>query len=168
MGLFKSLVTKINLVMMWLCGLFAVFMGLVVTYDIVMRSLFHAPTRWGFELVSYLCASVAFLAGGFALMVNGHVRVDIFYNRFSPRKKALVDACTAVFVFLLCTVMTLIGSQTVIESWQAGSRTGAGLNPPLFIPQLLVPLGGFLLGLQVIINFLDDLRAVFRGKDGER
>ncbi|MGB9904418.1 MAG: TRAP transporter small permease subunit [Desulfotomaculales bacterium] len=168
MELFKNAVAKVNLVMMWLCGFLVVFMGLSVAYDIIMRSFFKAPTQWAFELNSYLCAAVAFLVGGFTLMVNGHVRVDILYNRFSLRKKALVDACTSIFVFLMCAVMIVIGSQTVIESWQSGSRTGAGLNPPLFIPQLLVPLGGLLLALQVIISFIEDLRLGLKGKDGER
>lgn len=168
MRLFENLVTKINIGMMWFCGILIVLMGLATTYDIIMRSLFKAPTQWAFELNSYLCAAVAFLAGGFTLMVNGHVRVDILYLRFRPRKKALADACTSAFVFLLCAVLILIGSQTAIESWQAGSRSGGGLNPPLFIPQLLVPLGGFLLGLQVVIRFLGDLRLALKGKEGDK
>lgn len=168
MRLFENIVTKINLAMMWFCGILIVLMGLATTYDIVMRSFFKAPTQWAFELNSYLCAAVAFLAGGFTLMVNGHVRVDILYLRFRPRKKALADACTSVLLFLLCAVLIFIGFQTAIESWQSGSRSGGGLNPPLFIPQLLVPLGGFLLGLQAIIRFLSDLRMVLKGGEGER
>lgn len=165
---FEKLVIKINETMMWFSGFLIVLMGLTTTYDVFMRSVFNMPTQWAFELNSYLCVAVAFLAGGFTLMVNGHVSVDIFYLRFKPRNKALVNICTSGLIFLLCAVLIIIGSQTVIESWQQGAHSGGGLNPPLFIPQLLVPLGGILLGLQAIIRFGYDLRLASKSKKGEK
>jgi hypothetical protein len=43
------------------------------------------------ESVTYLHGAVFLLAGGYALLADDHVRVDIFYRDASPRKKALVD-----------------------------------------------------------------------------
>jgi len=49
--------------MMWIAGFLTLLMGLAITYDILMRTLFKAPAIWAFEFSNYLCAAVAFLAG---------------------------------------------------------------------------------------------------------
>lgn len=163
---FIKAVSRISEGMMWVSGCLMVIMGLATFYDVFMRKLFNAPTAWAFEFNSYLCAAVAFLAGGYALLTERHVRVDIFYMRFTKRTKAIIDLCTSFLFFLLCLVLIWIGFRTALDSFHAGARTGGGLNPPLFLLELLVPAGGVLIGLQGIVRFLGDLQLAIYDKKG--
>jgi TRAP-type mannitol/chloroaromatic compound transport system permease small subunit len=59
-----------------------------------------------------------------------------------------------------------MGSITAFESFQSKATSGGGWDIPLFLPQLLVPVGGLLLGLQGVIRWAQDWQTV-RGKKQE-
>ena len=61
-GLF---VDNLNLVGGYLSGVCIFFISLIVTYDVVCRFVFNAPTIWALELSTYLCVASLFLAGGY-------------------------------------------------------------------------------------------------------
>jgi C4-dicarboxylate transporter DctQ subunit len=160
MKIFEKTISKINEAMMWVTGILTILMGVAVTYDIVMRTLFKLPAIWAFDFANFMCAGVAFLAGGYTLMGKRHVNVDIFYRHFRPQNKALADVGTSILFFLVCGVLICMGSTTAFESLQSRATSGGGLDIPLFIPHLLVPVGGLLLGLQGVIRFVHDWRMV--------
>ncbi len=167
MKTFEKIITSINVGMMWVAGVMTILMGLAVTYDVVMRSLFKAPAIWAFDFSNFLCAGVAFLAGGYTLIQRRHVNVDVLYRSFLPLNKARANLGTSFLFFLLCGVLIWMGSITAAESFRSGATTGGGWDIPLFLPQLLVPLGGLLLGLQGIVHWVRDWTAAFPGKRKE-
>ena len=69
------------------------------TLTMVLLTFLIVVLRYGFNLgwiamqesVMYLHAMVFLLGAAHTLRVNEHVRVDIFYRRFSPKKQAKVD-----------------------------------------------------------------------------
>ena len=61
---------------------------LIVSYEVVMRYFFNSPTLWAWDVNIQLFAIMVFLGGGYALMQNGHVRVDLWYGKLSTRGKA--------------------------------------------------------------------------------
>lgn len=167
MGFFERLVSRANLAIMWIAGFMIVFMGVSTTADVILRTLFDRSIVWSFDAVCYLNAAVAFLTGGYGLLADRHVKVDVVYERFSPRTKAIVDVCTSSLFFFFCAVLVWVGSETALESVQSGSRAGNVLNLPLFIPQMLVPVGGLLLGLQGIFRLIKDFKTAIGFKPNE-
>jgi TRAP-type mannitol/chloroaromatic compound transport system permease small subunit len=71
-------------------------MVLVVFTDVVMRYAFNRSYVATQELEWYLFAITYLLGGGYVMLWDEHVRVDIVYSRLSPRRKARVD-----FILLL-------------------------------------------------------------------
>lgn len=163
MRLFEKLIGIVNQSMMWVCGVILAFMGFLVTLDIIFRSL-KMPIQWAFELTAWLSATIALLGGGYSLFRGGHVKIDIIYLRFPGRTRAILDVFTSLFFFLLCAVLVWMGSVIAYESYQSKATTGLQLNPPMFIPQLLVPLGGLLIGLQGLVLFIRNLKIALTGK----
>lgn len=151
---------------MWAAGIMILIMGFSTTADVILR-LFNKPLAWSFDLVCYLSAAAALLAGGYGLMVERHVKVDVLYDRFSRRTKAIVDVCTSFLFFLFCYVLVHMGLVTALESLESGARAGNVLNPPLFIPQMLMPLGGLLLGLQGVLLLIKNLKTAIGYKEKE-
>jgi len=85
---------------------------------VVLRYLFDMGWIAMQESVTYLHAMVFLLGTAYTLKHEGHVRVDIFYHRFSPRGKALVDLLGTLLLLLPVCIFILIDSwEYVADSW---------------------------------------------------
>lgn len=83
-------------------------MVLVVFGDVLMRYLFRRTYVFTQELEWYLFGTIYLMAGGYTMLYNEHVRVDIVYARFSARKKAWFDfVLLFVFFFPSCLLLMI-------------------------------------------------------------
>lgn len=125
-------------------------MMLVQLAVVVLRYVFGTSFVWAQELVVYQHAALFMLAGGYTLLVDQHVRVDIFYSRFGPRGRALVDL-VGTLVFLLPFVLVLLvwTWPSVRRSWQIleGAISVGGI-PASFLLKSLIPAFALLLLIQ--------------------
>ena len=117
------------------------------------------------ESVTYMHAMVFMLGAAFTLRHNGHVRVDILYQRFSPRGRAWVDLFGALLLLApMCLFVAWEGWDYVASSWAVleGSREAGGL-PGVFLLKSLILVMPVLLLLQGVAGALRDLLVV-RGR----
>ena len=125
-------------------------MMLVTCSVVVARYVFNLGSIALQESVMYLHGIVFMLGIGYTLKHQGHVRVDIFYARFSTRTRAAIDCLgTLVFLFPL-GLFFLIGSLSYVSfSWSLteGSAQPGGL-PGVFALKTLIPIMALLLLLQ--------------------
>lgn len=135
----------------WVSFLNLLIMGAVV-WEVFCRYLLRSPTSWAMEINQYLLAALALLAGGYALLDERHVRVDMLYRRFPPRAKAAVEVFSGLLILLLCAVLMYHGSEFALDALRKGKRSMSLLELPLFPSMALVPLGGFLLALQAAVK----------------
>ena len=116
--------------------------------------------RYGFNLgwiamqesVVYLHAAVFLLGSAYTLQHDGHVRVDVFYRRFSEKRKALVNLVGTLFLLLpVMLFITLVSWHYVLESWQTleGSMESGGL-PFLYVLKSFILLFSITMLLQGI------------------
>ncbi len=70
------------------------------------------------EAITYLHALLFMLGLAFALKRQAHVRVDIFYRNYSPRRKALVDVIGGILLLLpFCGLILVSSWDYVMASW---------------------------------------------------
>ena len=79
------------------------------------------------ESVLYLHSALFMLGAGYTLLVDGHVRVDIFYARAAPRNRAWIDALG--HAFLLTPSMLLL----LYWSWPSVRNSWAILEGPISV-----------------------------------
>jgi TRAP-type mannitol/chloroaromatic compound transport system permease small subunit len=142
-----------------------------LTLLMVLVTFAVAVLRYGFdwgsialqESVLYL-HSLVFMAGAaYTLRHDSHVRVDIFYSRFSRRKKAWVDLLGTLLLLLpFCLFILWSGWPYVRNAWSIleSSREAGGL-PLVFLLKSMIPLLAVLLmvqGVSVILHSLHTLR----------
>ena len=130
--------------------------------------------RYGFEVgiialqesVTYLHASVFLLGAAYTLKHGGHVRVDIFYRRFSPRSRAWIDSVGCiVFLFPLCGYIFISSWEYVLQSWAIGEISPEpGGIPAVFLLKTLIPLMAFNLTLQGLAELIRNLRVLSAGE----
>ena len=71
----------------WISGILVI----LVCIDVLSRYLFSETAAWVMELEWHLFSLLFLFGAGFALKHDRHVRVDLFYDKFSPKDKALVN-----------------------------------------------------------------------------
>lgn len=137
-----------------------------VSYEVLVRYVFRAPTTWAFDF-SYINYGAMFLmAGAYTLARGGHVRADVIYRFLKPRTQAAMDLVLYV-IFFLPAVAALIYSgwnyaATSIRFKEVSIFSPAGI--PIFPLKALIPVTGVLLLLQGIAEIT---RCIICIREGE-
>ncbi|MCG6896956.1 MAG: TRAP transporter small permease subunit [Thiocapsa sp.] len=123
----------------WIAWL-ALAMVLVTFAVVLLRYAFDLGSISLQESVTYMHAVLFMLGIAYTLGRNGHVRVDIFYERLSRRGRAWVDLIgTLVLLFPVCVLILWLGWDYVAESWrvQEASREAGGI-PAVYLLKTLI------------------------------
>jgi TRAP-type mannitol/chloroaromatic compound transport system permease small subunit len=141
----------------WMAKVFsylAVIMILAIVYEVGSRYLFNAPTIWANEAVTYLCGIFAVMGGAYTLQQNGHVKVDIVYNRLPGYLKTVVDVL-AFPAFLICFgVLIWVSFDVFLDSLSDRETTGTAWLVPIYPVRAFIPIAGLLILLQGTANFI--------------
>lgn len=119
------------------------------------------------EAITYMHGLVFMLALAHTLKSNGHVRVDIFYQRWGEKGQATVNLLGSLFLLLpVCSFIVYVSWDYVATSWSyfEGSREAAGLDG-VFLLKSLIPLMALLLFLQGLSESMKAIN-VLRGSNG--
>jgi TRAP-type mannitol/chloroaromatic compound transport system permease small subunit len=141
-----SINETISNVVSWLVALMVIMMFCIV----VLRYGFNIGSIAAQESITYMHGFVFMLAIAHTLKINGHVRVDILYQRLKPKGRAIVNLLGSLFLLLpVCAFIMYISWDYVSTSWAyyEGSREAGGING-IFLLKSLIPLMAALLFLQ--------------------
>lgn len=165
----RRLLRVVDLVSEWSGKLISVliyFMIGILFLEVALRYLFNAPTIWAHELSMHLFGAYSVLAGAYVLLHNQHVRVDLIYQSFSPRGRAVLDSVTYLLFFLFIAVLLRYG---VSLAWRALElRQTVSPSPwasPLWPVRLTLPIAAFLMLAQGLAQFIRVLKMAFTGKE---
>ena len=129
---------------------------------VVLRYVFDIGWIALQESITYLHAMVFLTGASWAMQQEAHVRVDIFYSRFSSRTKAWVDLVGSLLLLLPVMVfIAWISWEYVIDSWgvMEGSREAGGL-PAVFLLKSLILLMAIMLILQALVQIARSLQTI--------
>jgi TRAP-type mannitol/chloroaromatic compound transport system permease small subunit len=123
-----------------------------ISYEVVVRYAFRAPTPWAFDLSYMLYGTLFMMAGAYTLSRDAHVRGDFIYRLWKPRTQALVEL-VLYFLFFFPGVLALVfaGWKYASRSWsylEVSSNSPAGI--PIFQFKSVIVAAGILLFLQGI------------------
>ena len=109
----------------WIAGVLNLGMLVNVFYDAIMRYFFNTGSIALQEMEWHLFAMVFLFGIAYTLKEDGHVRVDVFYDRFPPRWKAVVNiAGIALFVLPLSMLIVEGSVWYVTEAFTSGEISG--------------------------------------------
>jgi len=136
----------------WLC----LAMALVTTLIVVLRYGFNIGSIPAQESVIYMHGSLFLLGAAYTLKSGAHVRVDIFYRKFSPSTQAWVNSLGGiVFLLPLCVFVAVSSWDYVSESWaMRESSAEPGGIPAVFVLKSLIPAAAINLALQGVADVL--------------
>ncbi|MBI9091070.1 MAG: TRAP transporter small permease subunit [Desulfobacterium sp.] len=141
-------------------------LAFLLLYDVVLRFAFNAPTIWCHELALHVFGAYAVLAGPYVLLHGEHVKIDIVYNLFSPRGRAILDCFTYPLFFMFIGLLLWHGSAIGMRALEL--RQSVSPSPwasPLWPVKLTIPLAAFLMLAQGVAQYIRMLNLAFTGKE---
>lgn len=137
---------------------------LLICTDVALRYIFSFSQAGFYELEWHLFAAIFLLGAAYTLRYDKHVRVDVFYTRFSTRTKAWVNLI-GTFIFLLpfCFVIMYTSVPFVSDSYAIlESSPDPGGLPYRFIIKSTIPIGFGLLLLQGLSEILKSIGIILK------
>ncbi len=136
----------------------ALLMVLLQFAIVVLRYVFGISFIFLNEGVLYLHSALFMLGAGYTFLVDAHVRVDIFYAKFTSRGKAKIDIFGHLaFLFPAMLILLFWTWPTVRTSWAIweGPISVGGL-PASFLLKSLIPGFCVLILIQGVSALLKD------------
>ena len=132
-----------------------------VCYELTLRYVFDTPTAWGLEMTLYLCSTTYVISGAYATLYDAHIRVDIFYNRWSRRTRSFFDLVITGFLFYFFTGVLVW--QSALWFWEAYTEkltSGTIWDPPIWPMRLIILVGAVMLMLSGAAKSIRDILIV--------
>lgn len=136
----------------------------VLLWSAFMRTGFNRPPLWAVEMSQFLLVAYFILGGAWSLKVDSHVRMDLLYSRWAPRKRAFADTLTSVCLITYLGVMLWGGVSSSQYALEYGQRAATSWRPYMAPVKLIMTFGIFLMILQAVAFFIRDVATV-RGKE---
>ena len=115
----------------------------------ILRKAFDFTSNAFLEMQWYLFAAVFLIGGGFTLLRQEHVRIDLLYNRYSRRTQIYIDIFGTLFFLLPFTLlMTRLSWPYFYGAWQSNEVSPNAGGLILWPVKMLIPLGFALLSAQ--------------------
>jgi TRAP-type C4-dicarboxylate transport system permease small subunit len=124
--------------------------GLMVTYEVVMRKVFNAPTIWADEMARFFQIWAVYMAGAYVLKHRHLIAVDLFTSTLYRKTGRLLDYLSLLVIAAFSLVAVYKGVLIVVESIEVGRNTSTMLGVPKWMTESAIPVTFALLFLQTI------------------
>ena len=160
----EKLFDRFSDLMGWIAGFLNLVMLVNVFYDSIMRYFFNTGSIALQEMEWHLFSLVFLFGMAYTLKEDGHVRVDIVYDHFSPRWKAIVKIGGALLFLIPLSLLIIEGSFWYVhEAFTSGEISGdpGGLGYRWLIKSV-IPVSFVFLVISAIGFVLHNIN-IFRG-----
>ncbi len=135
--------------------------------EVFMRYVLDRPTDWAMDTTIMAYGALFMLGAAYALQKGAHVRTDMLWERFSVRKKGVIDAVAYIVFFLpAMAVLLYVSLGEFSDAYAIDERSSLTLWRPAIWPlRAVVPIAALLLLLQGVSEFLKSLWAARTGQE---
>ena len=136
----------------------------LVFIETLARYLFHSPIDWAIEVPCFLQVIATAMGLAYTQKVGGHIAVGIVESRIkNPRTLAAFSACLLPIYIVIVAFIT-VGVFLMFQTTVVEHRTSLGLQFPLIIPHAFILVGFVMYLLQLIVDFLGEIKTVRTGQ----
>ena len=124
--------------------------GGMITYEVVARYVFLAPTIWAEEMSRFFQIWATYLAAAYVLRHRQLIVIEILILRMNERLRRLAQTAALVIMIVFCAVAVFYGTQSMMESIALKRASSTMLSVPLWMTEIAIPLGFGTLMLQAL------------------
>jgi len=157
-------VERINRVV-GLVAMYMIFAMMAVLLFSSVAKTFDVPPLWTLEVAQFLMVAYFLMGGGYSMQMDSsaHVRMDLLYERWSPRTRAIVDSVTIMFLIFYLVVLLYGAIRSSLYALEYGEKGFSAWAPPMAPIKIIMSIGIFLTLLQAIATFFRNV-AEARGR----
>jgi len=142
----------LNAGFIWLTAVLLAFAWLSVCFEVFSRSLLNRPTQWTLEISEKILVFITFLGAAWLLKKDGHIKINMFVMWLPPKAQRMLNFFTSLISCIACLVVVWYSVQVVWEQFQMDFRDATVLELPLGPLYIVIPVGFFLLSVQLYRN----------------
>ncbi|MFC1956529.1 TRAP transporter small permease [Chloroflexota bacterium] len=134
-----------------------VLIGLIFV-DVFGRYILDKPTKIADELGGYLLLTIVFMGAAYAMQRDLHINVTVLSDRLPIKARRWLNLTMEIVAIIFVVITAWLGAQLVGMSLDSGTRAPTTMRTPTFIPQLVVPIGLGVFALEMIRQFIRQVR----------
>jgi TRAP-type mannitol/chloroaromatic compound transport system permease small subunit len=166
---YLATIRTIDAVTYWTGHLFTLLVAPLVVANVIevfMRYVVGAPTSWALDVTTMSFGTLFMLGAAYALLQGAHVRTDMLWEKFSDRKKGIIDSVAYLLFFLpSMAILFAISIDDFLYSLSINETSTASLWRPIIWPlRAVIPLTAALLFLQGLSELMKSLWAARTGQ----
>lgn len=155
---FEKFSDSLTMVSVWLAMAIILMMTGIVAVDLVLRNLANQSLMIVDEVVGQLTVAMTFLGISYSLRRHALLRVEVVYQNLSPKARAVVQVGFDIASLFYVGLVIWFGIGLVDSSMRLDIVSLSLLKTPMWIPQMVIPVGGGLLVLATLSELLRDIR----------
>ncbi len=133
----------------------------------IVAPMFGLYPIWILESSEFVMVAYFMLGGGYAILHDGHVRMDVFYSRWRGRTRAIVDTITDSFLIIYLGVLLYGGVTSAAYAVKYNQHSVSAWSPPMAPVKIVVVVGIVLTLLQAFSVLIKDIDALIAGSSDE-
>lgn len=140
----------------------SVFLGAIVvliTLEIVLRSGFHTSTLVADEYSAYFFVAVVMLGLPIALRDGAHIRITLVSGRLPEAGQRWLDIFVHLLALALCGFALYHATMMAYDAYALDMQADSISETPIFLPQIVIPLGLLLFALQLLAGLARRFRS---------
>ena len=159
--LLEKIIKKIGDTCSWLSFILVI----LISLDVFLRYVFNFSSASLYELEWHMFAIIFMIGSSLTLQKDEHVRVDVFYNKFSDKGKNIINLIGNIIFLLPFSLVIFYTSIPFVEdSFRIlESSPDPGGLPFRFFIKAIIPISFLLLALQGILNVYKNLKNLSDG-----
>ena len=166
---YLAVIRVIDGVTQWTGYLFALIVAPLIIANVIevfMRYVMNAPTSWALDVTTMSFGALFMLGAAYALLKGAHVRTDMLWEKFSNRKKGIIDSIAYLLFFLpSMAILFAISIDDFLYSLSINEKSTSGIWQPVIWPlRAVVPVSAALLFLQGVSELMKSLWAARTGE----
>ncbi len=135
-------------------------MMLILILSFVTRNIINIPLIWIIEMAQFVMTGYYLLGGGYSMLTDDHVRMDLIYSKLNNKTKALLDSLTSVFLIFYLVVLFYGSISSLTYTIETKQRLFTAWAPYVWPIKSIMTFGIGLMLLQSIAIFFKDLAKV--------
>ena len=135
-------------------------MMFILILSFVTRNIINIPLIWIIEMAQFVMTGYYLLGGGYSMLADDHVRMDLIYSKLKDKTKALLDSLTSVFLIFYLVVLFYGSISSLTYTIETNQRLFTAWAPYVWPIKSVMTFGIMLMLLQSIAIFFKDLAKV--------
>ena len=135
-------------------------MMFILILSFVTRNIINIPLIWIIEMAQFVMTGYYLLGGGYSMLTDDHVRMDLIYSKLKDKTKALLDSLTRVFLIFYLVVLLIGSISSLTYTLETNQRLFTAWAPYVWPIKSIMTFGILLMLLQSIAIFFKDIAKV--------